>query len=287
VLSPLRTMAPRLRRLDEARTGTGWSGSAPFPLLPATVPESPAWCVICGWQGTAWGGVAHAESATCPRCLSIARDRFLFWCFLADLPAPGLRVLETSPRLDDRYRRAMGQWFDYRASDFEERAHRGSLRIDLQDIDLPDSSLDVLLTPHVLEHVADTHGALAEIHRVLAPGGTMYLQVPVLQGLTAAPAEPEYHGDDTLVHWRFGYDFTDVLRAHGFDTRLLVTDEWQSTVWARTGHVPNSSPEFDVASMLAHARMGDLWAVAGDTEAAAIGAVPAYMFCTWRCVKAH
>jgi SAM-dependent methyltransferase len=198
-----------------------------------------------------------------------------------------LRVLETSPRLGDEYRRAMGRWFDYRCSDYDERAHRGSLRLDLQAIDLPDGSVDVLLTPHVLEHVPDTDRALTEIHRILASGGRVYLQVPVLQGATAPPAEPEFHGDDTPVFWRFGFDLTARLRRAGFTTTALVTRTWAelaasgATTWPH-GEV---SGEFDVTSMLAGVGPDDLTVIAEETEARQLGAVPAYMFLTWECVK--
>jgi acyl-ACP thioesterase len=37
----------------------------------------------------------------------------------------------------------------------------------------------------------------------------MFLQVPVLQGRTAPPVEPEFHGDNTPVFWRFGPELTD------------------------------------------------------------------------------
>jgi SAM-dependent methyltransferase len=242
--------------------------------------------VICRWEGPGWWGTAHCESATCPGCGSIARDRFLFWCFLADAPRPRARVLETSPRLDVRYRRAMGRWFRYRACDFDERSHRADVHLDLQHLELRSRSIDVLLTAHVLEHVPDTERALAEIHRVLVPGGAMYLQVPVLQGVTAPPAQPEFHGDDTPVFWRFGYDLTDRLRAHGFDAALLVPEAWAALVaGAPAPPAGTVAAEFDVASMLAGAQLRDLRVVATGDEAERIGAEPAYMFCTWRCVK--
>ena len=40
-------------------------------------------------------------------------------------------------------------------------------------------SVDFFVCFHVLEHVADEAAALSEIHRVLRPGGTAVLQVPV------------------------------------------------------------------------------------------------------------
>lgn len=243
-------------------------------------------CNICGWSGEAFRGPEHSESAMCPDCGSVARDRFLFFCFIGRRPAGRYRVLETSPRLGQDYRRAMRRWFEYRASDFDQRAHRADLALDLQDIHLETGSVDVLLTPHVLEHVPDTDRALGEIHRVLAPGGVMYLQVPVLQGATARPAVPEFHGDDTPVEWRFGPDLTDRLRGHGFHTRLLCTRGLLRHVEAGSRGWPDPvAPEFDVASMLKSLCYSDLFAVADDEVAGRLGFRPDYMFLTWECMK--
>jgi SAM-dependent methyltransferase len=188
--------------------------------------------------------------------------------------------------MGDEYRTAMRSWFQYTCSDYDERHHKGVVRLDLQQVDLPDASVDVLLTPHVLEHVPDTGAALAEIHRVLAPGGRMYLQVPVLQGVTAPPTEPEFHGDNTPVFWRFGPDLTDRLRDAGFDTVLLCTDEFRDAVrdgvaeWATP-----TSPEFDVTSVLAGSRIDDLVSIATREQAARLGVEPAYQVLTWECLK--
>ena len=67
---------------------------------------------------------------------------------------------------------------------------------------MPDAHLDVVMTSHVLEHVPDTGKALDEVYRVLKPGGSLVLLVPVLQGATAPPDGPEFHGDATPVFWR-------------------------------------------------------------------------------------
>lgn len=270
----------------EGSTPTSWAdGALPEPWG-RTTPSEGRWCRICGWTGEAFGGVAHSESALCPTCGSIARDRFLFHSFVATTPPPTkrLRVLETSPRLDERYRRAMSRWFDYLSSDFDERAHRGAIRVDLQDIDLPDASLDVILTPHVLEHVPDTDRALAEIRRVLAPGGTMYLQIPLLQAVTAPPVEPEFHGDDTPVFWRFGWDLTDRLRSQGFDVSVLVPQSLADRAGA--GWPGESSPEFDADAIVRAAAPQDLTVVADDTSSRLQGFEPGYMFVTWRAVRA-
>lgn len=284
-MSRIRALLGRWRRpapRPAARPLPPWMDDAPRDPWARTAPAAGRWCRICGWTGEAFDGVAHCESATCPTCGSIARDRFLFHCFVATTPRPTqrLRVLETSPRLDERYRHAMAGWFDYLSSDFDERAHRGAIRVDLQAIDLPDASLDVVLTPHVLEHVPDTDRALAELHRVLAPGGVVLLQVPLLQAATAPPAEPEFHGDDTPVFWRFGWDLTDRLRDHGFEVSVLVPQALAEAAGA--GWPGPSSPEFDADAIARAADPAALTVVADAAASRQQGFEPGYQFVTWR-----
>ena len=243
-------------------------------------------CNICGWRSTAFEGGAHSESAVCPSCNSISRDRFLYYCFThRTQPRRKMRVLETSPRLGPAYRRGMKERFDYLCSDFDGHAHRADLQVDLQAIDLPDESLDVVLTPHVLEHVPDTDKALAELRRVLRPGGKMFIQVPLLQGKTSVPAEPEHHGDNTLVYWRFGWDLTDKIRGHGFDCTVLVLEDLRRRCVEGRSDWEARSPEFDIESIVSNARPGDLTAVADESAAGRHGFEPSYMFVTWECTK--
>ena len=171
----------------------------------------------------------------------------------------------------------MRQWFDYRTSDYDLGAHRGDLVLDLQAIDLPSASLDVVLTPHVLEHVPDTQRAARELHRVLAPGGWLYLQVPLLQGVTTVPTEPEFHEDHTPVFFRFGWDLTDVLRAAGFEVDVLVTEAWWSSLTSRAP-APATDGEFAIDSLVEHVRPADLQVVADDHEATQLGFLPPHQF---------
>lgn len=244
-------------------------------------------CNICGWHGRDFQGPRHSEFAVCPGCGSIARDRFLYHCWTTRTPyAERARVLETSPRLGSDYRAAMARRAAYLTSDYDERAHKGNLHLDLQAIALPDESLDVILTPHVLEHVPDTERALAEMRRVLSPDGAAYVMVPVPQGATAPPTEPEYHGDNTLVYWRFGWDFIDLARKGGFDVTTLVTADLIRRV--RTGQrwdYPGA--DVDVESLLAAAPpyLDDMVAVAGDRDSGWLGLDPSFFFIVWECRK--
>lgn len=242
-------------------------------------------CNICGWRGHAFEGVAHSESALCQVCGSISRDRFLYWCWTSRTAYdPSARVLETSPRLGQEYRDKMADRVSYTCSDYDESAHRGVVRLDLQDIDLPDGSVDVVLTPHVLEHVPDTDRALAELFRVLAPGGDVFLQIPLPQGRTAPPTEPEYHGDNTLVFWRFGWDLADTIRRHGFVCDPLVTQELRDAAAAGRSF-PYTAADCDVDDLMAAADPADMTVVADEAQAQRFSFLPAFQFVTFHCHK--
>ncbi|MFN0090381.1 MAG: class I SAM-dependent methyltransferase [Acidimicrobiales bacterium] len=259
-----------------------WDARAPSPWSPAG-----GRCNLCRWNGRSFRGPAHCEGAMCPRCGSLARDRFLLACLVARCPPRtlGARLWETSPRLGGPYRRAMGRWFAYEMSDYDQSAHAAGRRLDLQRLDLPDASFEVILSSHVLEHVADTGAALAELARVLSPGGRLFLQVPLLQGRTARPATPELHGDDTPVEWRFGWDLAAALRAAGFAPTPLAPAGWAAS--ARAAAARGEGGEFDLVSLLADAPSGpeDLVEVLDPATSLRLGITPAHQFLTWECAK--
>jgi SAM-dependent methyltransferase len=51
------------------------------------------------------------------------------------------------------------------------------------------ASCDGVMLEAVLEHVSDASAALAEAHRVLVPGGRIYVDVPFMQGYHEAPGD--------------------------------------------------------------------------------------------------
>jgi SAM-dependent methyltransferase len=293
--APVADRARRVRlalvvRIDERarRANAAWAVPGgdrrtrqwPEAALASTTEQAAAQCNVCGWRGAAFGGTEHCESASCPGCGSIARDRFLYWCWTQRTRYdPHAVVLETSPRLDGSYRAKMAERVRYVCSDFDESAHAGQIVLDLQQIDLPDASIDVVLTPHVLEHVPDTDRALSELLRILRPGGHVLLQVPFPQARTSRPPKPEYHGDSTLVHWRFGWDLADLTRRHGFETDILVTTELSDAV-AQGRSFSYDGMDCDVDDLLADANRINLTPVADAQQAARHGFRPPFLFIT-------
>jgi SAM-dependent methyltransferase len=61
---------------------------------------------------------------------------------------------------------------------------------DLLDLDLPDDSFDVVCSFETIEHLPDPERYLAEMARVLRPGGTYLVSTPRVDETTPAPDNP-------------------------------------------------------------------------------------------------
>jgi SAM-dependent methyltransferase len=58
---------------------------------------------------------------------------------------------------------------------------------------IPDHAYDLVVCMHVLEHVRDLVGATTELHRVLKPGGLLFVEAPYF-------SSPHSYADPTHVH---------------------------------------------------------------------------------------
>jgi SAM-dependent methyltransferase len=56
-------------------------------------------------------------------------------------------------------------------------------RFDVLHMPFPEKTFDAIICNHVMEHVADDAVAMAEVYRVLKPGGWALLQVPIALAL--------------------------------------------------------------------------------------------------------
>ncbi len=134
------------------------------------------------------------------------------------------------------------------------REHLGSQVVhqNLEALDFEDGSFDVVITNEVFEHVEHLPLALAEIARVLKPGGRLVATCPLALGQEASitkarrnpetgtiefHGEPDYHGDPvrpeegSLVFQIPGWDLLDQLQQAGFtDAAFHLVCSWKHGV---------------------------------------------------------
>ena len=167
---------------------------------------------------------------SCPWCHSHDRERHLY-LFMRAVGLfsfiTGKRVLHFAPEMH--------------LSRFVEEAGpdvliRGDLRpwasdmvkVDLLALPYTDGYFDLLIANHVLEHVADDRCAVAEIYRVLKPGGYAILQTPysnVLErtwedaGIRSGEARLEAFGQEDHARL-FGKDIFDRIAQQGLEPKV-------------------------------------------------------------------
>ncbi|MGP1396353.1 MAG: class I SAM-dependent methyltransferase [Inquilinaceae bacterium] len=193
----------------------------------------PLTCPICGTRAQRFlpFGLFGRRNAQCPTCGSVERHRFL-WLYLVRstrLLNRRVRMLHTAPEtcLEHRLRQRRG--LRYTTVDlFNPTA---DVQADLTDLPFADGAFDVVLTSHVLEHIPDDKAAMAELARILRPGGEAIVMVPFDPRVAATPEDP---ANDTPAkrmaayghpyHYRYyGADLPVRLAAAGLSPRRVVT----------------------------------------------------------------
>jgi SAM-dependent methyltransferase len=167
----------------------------------------------------------------CKRCGSIPRQRHLQAVLDAKYPNwVELAVHESSPSNDYLSRYAL----DYTASQYFDDVPRGETRNgvrseNIEELTFADEAIDIFVTQDVMEHVFHPDRAIAEIHRVLKPGGAHIFTTPKHRGLDLSVQrasiseqgeithllEASWHGNPigerALVTFDFGYDFEQLV----------------------------------------------------------------------------
>ena len=92
-------------------------------------------------------------------------------------------------------------------------------KIDLEHIDFPDETFDLVICNHILEHVDNPKAALGEAHRVLRSGGRFVCQTPFASRLSAAFEDPLLQSESDRL---FFYGQEDHLRLFGLDIENLI-----------------------------------------------------------------
>ena len=95
------------------------------------------------------------------------------------------------------------------------------MKLDIQSTGLKDSSYDVVIANHVLEHVDDFRIALREVHRILKPNGFFICSFPMDSKIELVDEETEPLSEAERIK-RFGQN--DHKRVFGMKADKLLTE---------------------------------------------------------------
>ena len=132
------------------------------------------------------------------------------------------------------YRELFGH-VEYLTIDWANSVHGGGGAFDIvapaHDIPEPDAAFDVVLLTQVLEHVPNPGDVLRELHRILRPGGSLYVSVPFAWEMHELPYDFFRYTKPSLERLlgEAGFDGVEVApRSDSFSTlaQLLLNARW-------------------------------------------------------------
>jgi len=137
---------------------------------------------------------------------------------------PGTRVLDAGAG-DAPYRELFAHC-DYTTSDWAGSVHASAAGADiiasLDHLPVQDGSFQAIVSTQVLEHVADPDRVVAEMHRVLGPGGRLFMTAPMVGELHEEPFDFYRFTNHGLRHvlGRAGFADVEVAPLSGYFTTL-------------------------------------------------------------------
>lgn len=161
-----------------------------------------------------YGRVTVRRNALAPNSMSLERHR-LIWLYLkrnTDFFTSNKKVLHIAPEycFIKPIRRLKN--IDYITADLI--SPWADVKLDVQAMPFNDNTFDMVICNHVLEHVENDRKAMAEILRVLKPGGFAILQVPMDLSMEQTLEKPEYNTPELREKY---YRQRDHLRLYGCD----------------------------------------------------------------------
>jgi SAM-dependent methyltransferase len=216
------------------RFPSAWNSARLLKMMAQTFRASfgiyPRHCNVCGADGNFFAEVHFPDifnfDAVCPHCGSLPRHRLL---------TKALDELHLITDRDDVLHFAPELWMipvvksrakTYRSADLF--VSGVDLKLNIERIDLPSESVDVVVCSHVLEHVNDSL-ALSELFRILRPGGRLIAMFPVAEGWDTTYENPAVvTPNDRALHFgkgshvrRYGRDVRDRFAKPGFALRTF------------------------------------------------------------------
>lgn len=169
-------------------------------------------------------------NAMCPKCFSLERHRvlYLYMKQRTNNFKQNVKILHIAPEkcFSEVFKRKKS--IEYISADLNPHMRKVMIKMDIQDIKLPDNTFDVILCSHVLEHVPDDRKAMQELYRVLKPDGWAIIQVPIDKRLkktfeddsiNTEKLRKKYYGQEDHLRL-YGMDYIKRLQEAGFKMKI-------------------------------------------------------------------
>jgi len=194
----------------------------------------------------------NISAYSCPACDASDRERlyvlYLDRAFRALDPKRRYRMIEFAPSMALHKKLKSYPFIEYRSADLFRKTVDD--RVDISDMKpYADGSVDIFLCSHILEHVPDDRRAMAELFRVLKPGGFGIVMVPLVRGVDDTQESPDVNTD--ALRWKYygsgdhlrqygKRDFVQRLTAAGFKVDQLGMDYFGVEAFRRAGIAADS-----------------------------------------------
>lgn len=182
----------------------------------------------------------------CPICRASDRDRLYALYFKKKMeqgnPQTKLNFIDFAPS-ETSYFYKQSPLLSYRSADLYMDGVDD--KVDIQDMPVyPESSVDIFLCSHVLEHIDDDRKAMRELYRILKPGGWGIAMVPILMysehvienlPISTDAERWRFYGQNDHVRYYNREGFVGRLKEAGFDVRLHGIDYFGADEFVRNG----------------------------------------------------
>ena len=209
------------------------------------------YCPICESQVQRFNDFNKRKNALCPTCGSLERHRLL-WLFLSQetkIFNKRATLLHFAPESCIKQGFLRHENIQYISADIKFN-RKPTVKTDIQETVFGNDIFDFVYCSHVLEHVPDDKKAMKEIYRILKPGGSAILMVPIQLQSPTTLEDPSINTPELRAkhygqhdHLRFyGLDFKDRLESVGFDVSAdKYADKFEESVRQRhrlgRGHI--------------------------------------------------
>ena len=193
------------------------------------------YCPVCEAEAKVFltFGSPPRPEAQCWRCHSLERQRFL-WHYLTTQCHPNYSddaaFLHIAP--EACLATGLRRWYAKGYVSADLLRDDVDVTLDITNSHLPDGQFDLICCSHVLEHVDDDRAAIREIYRMLKPGGTALIMVPITEEVTyedasvTSPEEREKEFGQSDHVRAYGQDFVDrVAEVAGERLRVVSPDD--------------------------------------------------------------